>query len=474
VADHEIRRWALGLPSWIGRAATLALLALLLSLVLFGSWVAVHTRATSQRAQAATSLDAAFQSAKFAIEQEEALQLNYRLSPSAEVRLEHHQAGEALVAALAAAEVGGDAVDQSAIGVIRDDHAIYLKMTKRLFDAVDAGDFTLAAAIDTGEIVAVFPPMEAMINREAVEHSSESAAALKEQQALADGTLQVFPVVLALGLLLVAFLSLVLEVNRRARNAKSTFFAKVSHELRTPLNSILGFGQLLVMTQGATLNEKQRRYVDNMISSGTHLLGLINDVLDMSKVEAGKMVVELTRVSVDQVLAATLEEVAPLIDAKSLDLQPLAGTRGLTIAADPMRLRQVLLNGLSNAIKFTEAEGSIHIATRSLNGAAWIEITDSGIGVPANQLARMFGEFEQVTGSARKLGEGTGLGLPLSRGLVEMMGGSLWLTSSEGQGTTFHVRLPLAANSTVPSPHTGPGTTPAGRNGREALLNVAS
>ena len=166
---------------------------------------------------------------------------------------------------------------------------------------------------------------------------------------------------------------------------------------------------------------------------------------------------DLSPISLDAVIEAALEEVGPLISAKQLHLPPMTGTRGLIVVADRMRLRQILLNGLSNAIKFTDQRGTITIATRSSKGEAMIEVTDTGSGIPAAQLERMFKEFEQLDNSRTRLGQGTGLGLPLSKGLAEMMGGSLRLTSREGQGTTFQVRLPLAAKALVPPRRATPG-----------------
>jgi signal transduction histidine kinase len=167
-------------------------------------------------------------------------------------------------------------------------------------------------------------------------------------------------------------------------------------------------------------------------------------VLDMSKVEAGKMVMDVVPIAVDEVINTALEEIAPLSAAKSINILPSIGTRGLIISADRLRLRQIFLNGLSNAIKFTGPGGTIRFATHSAKGMAWIELTDTGCGIPAEHLARMFEDFEQLDNSQTRTGEGTGLGLPLSKGLAEMMGGSLSLTSREGQGTTFHVRMQLA------------------------------
>jgi signal transduction histidine kinase len=443
-ADSTMRHWTLALPKGIGNAATAALVLVLLGLVVFGSWVTVQTSTTTATVQRSVGLNTAFQNTRFAIEEEETLGFEYRLSPIAEFRAEHISAQAVVMTQLAQADGLGDAADRSVIQRIRASHAAYASATLRYFDAIDAGDVAGANAIFS-VISVIFPAMENLILQEAVEHQNESTAALADQNRLSSGVLRIFPLVLGLGLLLVGFLTLVLDVTRRARDARSSVMARVSHELRTPLNSILGFSQLFLLTEGAALNGKQRRYLNNIQSSGTHLLDLINDVLDMSKVEAGKMVMDLSPIALDAVIDAVLEEVGPLISAKRLHLAAPTGTRGLIIVADRMRLRQILLNGLSNAIKFTERRGSIVIATRSSKGEALIEVTDTGSGIPAAQLERMFKEFEQLDNSRTRLGEGTGLGLPLSKGLAEMMGGTLRLTSREGLGTTFEVRLPLAA-----------------------------
>lgn len=446
-----MRHWALALPKGIGHTATVALVALLLGLVVFGSWVAVQTSTMTANVQRSSSLNNAFQNARFSIEQQEAITFEYRLSQKAEFRTEFAAASKVALAELAKADQLGDGGDRSVIMRIRTAQAGFVNAALRMFDAIDRSDFERADAIDSQEIGATFPLMEDLIYRKTVEHQADAAGALRDQEALSNGTLRVFPLVLGVGLFLVGFLTLVLEVTRRARDARSSVMARVSHELRTPLNSILGFSQLFLLTEGADLNDKQRRYLNNIHSSGSHLLDLINDVLDMSKVEAGKMAMALASIAVDEVIAAAVEEVAPLLSARGIHLLPLAGSRGLTVYADRMRLRQILLNGLSNAIKFTDEGGSLTIATRASNGAALIEVTDTGSGIPAAQLARMFKEFEQLDNSRTRIGEGTGLGLPLSKGLAEMMGGSLTLTSREGQGTTFHVRLPLAAKPGLPA-----------------------
>jgi signal transduction histidine kinase len=458
------------LPPWIGTAATAVLVGILVGLVVFASWIGIQTSAASEAAQQAASINDSYQDGRFAVAEEEALLLEYRQSPDPNLRMEHRQASEALTADLVAISLLGPN-DHATIAQLSTAHGKYLNFSMRMFDAVDAGNLATADSIAHLEIAPVFAEIEDVINRESVQHHSESVAAFRQQLLLTTTISRIAPAIIALALILIGFLTLVLQVNRRARDAKSFFLARVSHELRTPLNSILGFSQLFLLTEGADLNEKQRRYLNNIQSSGVHLLDLINDVLDMSKAESGKMVLELAPVSVDEVIIGALEEVGPLIDAKKLILLPLAGVRGLTMSADRMRLRQVLLNGLSNAVKFTDEGGAITLATRTTKDSVWIDIADTGRGIPGDQLTRMFEEFEQLDNTRSRRGEGTGIGLPLSKALVEMMGGRLTLTSRVGVGTTFHIRLPRASSSSPASNILGPAD-PAGIASKSAVVAI--
>jgi signal transduction histidine kinase len=441
--DHAIKRWALGLPRWIGRAATIALLAVLLGLIIFSSTLSAGFQTRSADNQRAANLNTALHSAHDLLEAEKALGLQYRLTPSNQYVLDFDLAASSFNAALVD-WVTIEPVDRPTVQRVELVNASYMDATHRLFAAVDHGDVARVNSIAVGEMGDLFSQIEDLLKRATLQHENESAVALSEQLSYANDSLRGRVLVEGGALLLVGFLALVLEVNRRARDAKSSVMARVSHELRTPLNSILGFSQLILLNEGATLNDKQRRYIENIQSGGSHLLALINDVLDMSKVEAGKMVMDVVPTAVDEVIDTALEEIAPLIAAKKINILASIGTRGLIISADRMRLRQIFMNGLSNAIKFTGPGGTIQFATHSAKGMAWIELADTGCGIPAEHLARMFEDFEQIDNSQTRTGEGTGLGLPLSKGLAEMMGGSLSLTSREGQGTTFQVRMQLA------------------------------
>ncbi|HEY8642140.1 MAG TPA: GAF domain-containing sensor histidine kinase [Candidatus Dormibacteraeota bacterium] len=231
-----------------------------------------------------------------------------------------------------------------------------------------------------------------------------------------------------------------------ANRHKTEFLAHMSHELRTPLNSILGFAQLLAAEDFGPLNERQRRYIANVENSGAHLLSLINDVLDLTKVEAGQLELDPDEVLVMPLLAACIEEMGPLAKLKSLSLELLP--RGAwAVRADPRRLRQVVLNLLSNAVKFTPKGGTITLETERDRSDVLIHVRDNGVGVPAAERERIFDAFTQVLAGRTRNVEGTGLGLTVSRRLMDLMGGSLTLDSGPEQGATFTMRLPAATEA---------------------------
>ena len=230
------------------------------------------------------------------------------------------------------------------------------------------------------------------------------------------------------------------ETMRLESEAKSRFVAAMSHELRTPLNSILGFSQLLARSGTGDLNDRQQRYVGHIESSGRHLLALINDVLDLSKVEAGQMEVELEPIELEPLLEEAVNQLRPLADAKPIELI-LDPTPGIWIRADRRRFLQVMLNLLSNAIKFTAAGGSVRVTGARAGRTAEISVIDTGIGIPLEEQQRIFEEFTQVERQATQTSEGTGLGLALSRRLLQLMRGSIHVESQEGSGSTFRVVL---------------------------------
>ena len=230
-----------------------------------------------------------------------------------------------------------------------------------------------------------------------------------------------------------------------ASRHKSEFLANMSHELRTPLNAVIGFSEALIERYFGELNDKQDEYVRDIQASGAHLLVLINDILDLSKIEAGHM--ELSRSEFD--LAVALNDALALIKERAhrqgvaLRLECDAAI-GL-ISADQIKIKQTLLNLLSNAVKFTPAGGSVRVVAERLTHEIRVAIIDTGAGIAPEHHATVFEEFRQVGNDQARRAEGTGLGLPLAKRLIELHGGTISLNSALGQGSTFTIRLPVAA-----------------------------
>jgi two-component system, NtrC family, sensor kinase len=232
-----------------------------------------------------------------------------------------------------------------------------------------------------------------------------------------------------------------------ASRHKSIFLASMSHELRTPLNSIIGFSEVLQERLFGDLNEKQAEYIEDILSSGRHLLSLINEILDLSKVEAGRM--ELDPSTFDLPSA---------IDNARIFVREKAMKHGITLdvdidkqlgdfTGDERKIKQILLNLLSNAVKFTPEGGRIGIHAIPIDGAVEVSVSDTGIGISPEDQARIFEEFRQVGGDYAHKSEGTGLGLTLAKKFVELHDGKIWVESEVGKGSTFTFRLPATPMS---------------------------
>jgi signal transduction histidine kinase len=250
----------------------------------------------------------------------------------------------------------------------------------------------------------------------------------------------------------------------RATQLKSEFLANMSHELRTPLNAIIGFSDLLLTDQAGTLNEVQRDFVESVLRNGRHLLGLINSVLDLAKIEAGRMSLLLGETDIREAVVGAVHDTASLRAAKrqecEVDVEPGVDMR---ITADGVRVRQILYNLLSNAAKFTPAEGAISVhavLTRApfpvpseragdelrfvSRDAVWVSVVDTGIGIRPEDHERLFQEFSQVDSALNRQQQGTGLGLALCKSFVELHGGTIGVDSIPGRGSSFWFLLPVA------------------------------
>jgi signal transduction histidine kinase len=229
-----------------------------------------------------------------------------------------------------------------------------------------------------------------------------------------------------------------------ASQHKSEFVANMSHELRTPLNSIIGFPEVLTERMFGELNEKQDEYLKDINASGQHLQSLINDILDLSKIEAGRMELELTDFHLPTALANAMTVVRERAARRGIALHADVDERLGQIQADERKIRQVVLNLLSNAIKFTPEGGRINVRAMPGDGVVEVSVSDTGVGIAPEDQEAIFEEFRQV-GTAAKRVDGTGLGLALSRKFVELHGGRIWVTSEVGIGSTFTFTIPMRA-----------------------------
>jgi signal transduction histidine kinase len=238
------------------------------------------------------------------------------------------------------------------------------------------------------------------------------------------------------------------EKAQAADRIKSAFLATMSHELRTPLNSIIGFTGILLQGLAGPLNTEQHKQMGMVQTSARHLLSLINDVLDISKIEAGQLNLSWSPVDVRQSIEKTVRLVLPLAQQKGLELTLDIADNVDTAVTDQRRLEQVMLNVFNNAVKFTE-KGDVHVACRRENGYYLLSVSDTGIGMKPEDMATLFQPFHQLdTGLSRKH-EGTGLGLSICKKLMDMMGGAIEVESQPGQGSTFTVRFPKSSGEPI-------------------------
>ena len=242
------------------------------------------------------------------------------------------------------------------------------------------------------------------------------------------------------------------EEAERASKFKDRFLSTMSHELRTPLNAILGFSDLLADTRCGELNERQQRYVAHITTGGRHLLRLISDILDLSKIEAGRMELSFEDLSVRGIFAEVVSALRPLAEKKTQTLSALADP-GLAVHADATRFKQILMNLVGNAIKFTPEGGRIELAAQQLERQVKVQVRDNGPGIPPDEQKRIFDAFYRLRKSGDGV-EGTGLGLAITESLVKLQGGTLGLESIPGSGSCFYFSLPVA--SAVLEPRTQP------------------
>jgi signal transduction histidine kinase len=235
-----------------------------------------------------------------------------------------------------------------------------------------------------------------------------------------------------------------------ASQHKSQFLANMSHELRTPLNAILGYTELILDNIYGETPEKMREVLERLQANGKHLLGLINDVLDLSKIEAGQLTLDLADYSLEDIVHTVVTAVESLASAKKLALTGDVAPNLPPGRGDGRRLAQVLLNLVGNAIKFTD-QGEVAIKATSSDGTVTVAVCDTGPGIAPSDQEKIFGEFQQADNSLTRRKGGTGLGLSIAKRIIEMHGGRIWVESEIGKGSIFAFTIPVQVNRPVTS-----------------------
>ena len=241
------------------------------------------------------------------------------------------------------------------------------------------------------------------------------------------------------------------EQIQHATKMKSRFLASMSHELRTPLNAIIGFSELLDSETAGPVNDKQKRFLGHIRTGARHLLQLINDILDLSKVEAGQLQVFPEDALMADLVREVLPIVTPMASVKKITIEHPFATEVIAVHADRIRLKQIVYNLLSNAIKFTPESGSVHISVAEADGMYQFAVADTGVGIRPEDQELIFEEFRQVSDTTKGVKEGTGLGLAITRRLVEQHGGKLWVESVVGKGSTFYFTMPKGKSAGTPA-----------------------
>ncbi len=228
-----------------------------------------------------------------------------------------------------------------------------------------------------------------------------------------------------------------------ASRTKSDFLATMSHELRTPLNSIIGFSQIMADEIYGDLNDEQKRYSSHITNSGIHLLGLINNILDISKIEAGKMELNCEHFNLKEIFDDVEALIYPIANKKNITIKIDAPENNVEIYADRTKFKQMMYNLLNNAVKFTPENGSIHISTKNDDGYMLIEVTDTGIGIDEHEQEIIFHPFRQVDSAESRKYQGTGLGLALVKQFIELHNGTIEVESEVEKGSTFKLKVPI-------------------------------
>jgi signal transduction histidine kinase len=440
------------------RAASFGLAVVVICLAVFSIFAAYTTQTQVARAQHAESLDESYGGAIIAIRAEESAELEYLVDPSPEHRAALVDAANALFNAVNEIEIHGGEADARLAKDVLTLHDQYVVVSAKLRAAMERGEPVEARRIHEDEADPVFHAMHDLITAEKVASAAEADSAFAALHNTAEMTLILAPLVFAVGFALLLVLWRVLEGYHRATRKtyreieqlsrlRSEFVSIVSHEFRTPLTGIQGFSEMM-RDEVLTLPEMQE-YAGDINKDARRLARLITDMLDLDRMESGRMTLNSEPVDLNRIVgdAAAQFRLGAADHPIELDLdQRLPVLRG-----DPDRLTQVVTNLLSNAIKYSPSGGAVELRTERAEKAVTFTVRDHGIGIPADQLESVFDRYSRVDSTETRRIQGTGLGLPIVRQIVQLHQGRVWATSELGEGSVFHVQLPLLESASLAS-----------------------
>jgi signal transduction histidine kinase len=440
------------------RAASLGLAGVVLCLALFSIFGAYTMQTQIAQAEREESLHASYDQAIIAIRAEDLSVVEYLLAPSDQRRAAMDTATNALIDAINEIEVHGADADSQLAKEVLAAHDDYVAASARLISAVVEGDSALALRVKHLEADPVFDLMHARIREAAELRATEAVAGFAELRSTARWLLIESPVVFTIGFGLLFGLWRILEASHRATRKtyreieqlsklRSEFVSIVSHEFRTPLTGIQGFSEMM-RDEDLTLPE-MREYAGDINKDARRLARLITDMLDLDRMESGRMtlnseLIDLNRIVTDTAAQFRLNAAEHPIE---LDLDP-----GLPpFLGDADRLTQVVTNLLSNAIKYSPSGGAVELQTNRGDKTVTFTVRDHGMGIPPEQLEKIFDRYSRVETAETRVIQGTGLGLPIVRQIVQLSDGKVWATSELGHGSVFHVQLPLM-EAAIPAP----------------------
>jgi signal transduction histidine kinase len=457
-AVPEVRQMSQRTSSPAARLATLGLGAVVICLAAFSIFAAYTTKTQLSRAQEMDARQEAFDRAVTAVSSLQIAELEYHLKGTAQSRADLTDATDGLIVLVQEAAALGDQDDRQLAKEITVLHSQFRASTARLVAAITVHDAVEAVRIDEIEFRPILETMRVLLEGAADKRVTEAHSDFATLRSTAELVLILSPLVFAVGFaLMLALWRIRAQADRATRKIyreieqlsklRSEFVSIVSHEFRTPLTGIQGFSEM--MRDEELSMPEMREYAGDINKDARRLARLITDMLDLDRMESGRMTLNSEPVDLNRIVADTAAQFRLSAADHPIELHLDPSIRDLV--GDPDRLTQVVTNLVSNAIKYSPSGGAIELRTEREDSTVMLTVTDHGMGIPTAQLEKIFDRYSRVETTETRVIQGTGLGLPIVRQILQLSGGKVWATSEGGHGSVFHVQLPLLRMAT-PAP----------------------